>query len=80
MSSKIPTPKRLTKSIRLDGVNPRDYFKYDFRFACEDCSHFNSETGNCTIGYHTKHHRKAEQQRLYELCGKFAVCRFLEID
>ncbi|MEZ0390611.1 MAG: hypothetical protein ACAH59_00245 [Pseudobdellovibrionaceae bacterium] len=74
------TPKRLSTSIRFDSVNPTDYLKYDFRFACEDCSHFNSEGGNCTLGYNSAWHRREFQKKSYELSGKMALCRFLEID
>lgn len=73
-------PKRTRPSIRKDAVNPADYLKYDFRSACEDCSHFNSLQGTCTLGYNTAPHRKAQQQHDYELTGTIAQCRFLEID
>lgn len=75
-----PTPKRLRTSIRFDAVNPSDYMKYDFRFACEDCTHFNVENENCTLGYNSFWHRKDFQKKSYELSGKMALCRFLEID
>jgi hypothetical protein len=76
----IPTPRRLRPSIRFDGVNPGDYQKYEFRFSCEDCSHFDSASENCTLGYESKWHRKEFQKKSYELSGKMALCRFLEID
>lgn len=78
--AKARTPKRLNRSIKTDAVNPSDYLKYDFRFACEDCTHFNIEAESCTIGYSTIPHRKAEQEHCYRLSGKMAICRFLEID
>lgn len=77
---KPQTPKRLSTSIRLDTVNPSDYLKYDFRFACEDCTHFDFENQRCTLGYQASWHRKEFQQKTYELNGKMALCRFLEID
>lgn len=77
---KARTPKRLNKSIKTDAIHPADYLRFDFRFACEDCSHFNFETEECTIGYQPAPHRKAEQTRCYELSGKMALCRFLELD
>lgn len=77
---KTPTPKRLRTSIRHDAMNPSDYLKYDFRFACEECAHFDSETGNCTLGYNSKWHRREYQKKSYELSGKMALCRFMEID
>ena len=84
MSTKIShgkfQPKRIRSSIKKDVVNPRDYLKYDFRTSCEDCSHFDSLTPSCTLGYNTLPHRKTQQAHDYELCGAIAQCRFLEID
>lgn len=80
MSQQFPTPKRLRNSIRLDPVNPQDFFKYDFRFSCEDCTHFCPEPVTCTLGYNPEPHRKDTQLKSYELNGKMALCRFLEID
>lgn len=71
---------RLHASIKKDAVNPRDFMKYDFRFACEDCSHFDADKVVCTIGYDPSHHLKAEQAHQYALAGNMAFCRFLEID
>lgn len=72
--------KRIRPSIKKDPVNPTDYLKYDFRTSCEDCSHFNSISGQCTLGYNTAPHRKAQQEKDYRLSGVIAQCRFLEID
>lgn len=77
---RTPTPKRIPPSIRFDVVNPTDYQKYDFRVACEDCVHFNFENSQCTLGYPTKWHRRDFQKYSYELSGKMALCRFMEID
>jgi hypothetical protein len=74
------TPKRLHTSIRFDTVNPGDYLKYDFRSSCEDCTHFNRDVESCTLGYESKWHRKEFQTQSFELSGKMALCRFLEID
>ncbi|WP_255490193.1 hypothetical protein [Bdellovibrio sp. KM01] len=52
--------------------------KYDTRFSCEDCTHFDGEK-TCTIGYDTRHHLKAVQNHQYELAGNMAFCRFIEI-
>lgn len=72
--------KRIRPSIKKDAVAPGDYLKYDFRSACEDCSHFDSIEETCTLGYKTAPHRRAQQQHDYELSGMIAQCRFLEID
>lgn len=78
------TPKRLNTSIKFDTTHPADYMRYDTRFACEDCTHFNHDSKleheACTLGYITKWHRKEFQEKSYELSGKMALCRFQEID
>jgi hypothetical protein len=79
-STKARTPKRLRPSIRKDAINAADYLKYNFPIACEDCTHFNPENEQCTIGYETQHHRHEVQKKSYELSGKVALCRFMEID
>lgn len=78
--AKPKTAKRLTPSIKADTVNPSDWIKYDFRSACEDCSHFKFSDLTCTLGYNTKFHREQIQQEQFFLSGKIAQCRFLEID
>lgn len=71
---------RLHASIKKDSVHPSDYLKYDFRFACEDCSHFDGDKIVCTIGYNPANHLKEVQTHQYQLSGNMAFCRFLEID
>ena len=71
---------RLHASIKKDVVNPSDYLRYDTRFSCEDCSHFDNEKVLCTIGYDPQHHIKSAQTHQYLLAGNVAFCRFLEID
>ncbi|HMN67433.1 MAG TPA: hypothetical protein PKC28_02745 [Bdellovibrionales bacterium] len=68
------------RSLILDPIHPRDYRELKVIFACEDCSHFHHETRECTIGYDASKHVREEQERLYNLCGKVAFCRFCEID
>ena len=80
MNPSKKTPKKLRPSIRFDPIHPVDYLKYDFRLACEECTHFNHENTDCTLGYNTKWHRKEFQRQSYELSGKMALCRFMEID
>lgn len=77
---KAKSQPRLHASIKKDAVNPRDFMKYDFRFACEDCSHFDSSKTVCTIGYDPSNHLKTVQEHQYLLAGNMAFCRFLEID
>lgn len=75
-----PTPKRIRPSIKLDVVNPGDFLKYEFTFACEQCTHFDHHKSKCTLGYNHQHHLKESNLNTYYLNGKMAFCRFLEID
>lgn len=77
---KAKSQPRIRPSIKKDAVNPSDFMKYDTRFACEDCSHFDSEKTVCTIGYNPNHHLQSTQTHQYLLSGSMAFCRFLEID
>jgi hypothetical protein len=78
--SRLKTPKPLRGTIRHDVINPVDYLKYRFPIACEECSHFDSVNTICTLGYNPKWHLNAYQKKSYELSGKVALCRFMEID
>ncbi len=73
----LPRPRH--RSITLDVIDPRDFNHLELRFFCDDCSHFASSQGLCTLGYRARHTR-TEQLKLYELTGKMALCRALEID
>ncbi len=74
------SPSRIRPSMKKDVIHPRDFNAYKIPFACEDCSHFASETITCTLGFNTKNHLRANSLHSYELSGKIAQCRFLEID
>lgn len=74
------TPKRLTPSIKKDGIHPAAYNSFTLPWACEDCSHFDFQAERCTLGYNSAHHRRAQQKKDYEMSGKVALCRFQEID
>jgi hypothetical protein len=74
------TPSRIRPSIKKDAIHPSDYLRYEGRFSCDECTHFNPVEANCTIGYNSEHHRLEEQKHQYSLSGKIAFCRFHEID
>ncbi len=78
--SRIKTPKRLTPSIKKDAVHPKDYNRFKLPWACEDCVYFDHQNEQCTLGYHSRHHRQAEQEKSYIMSGKMALCRFQEIE
>jgi hypothetical protein len=77
---KPKTPKPLRGSIKHDVIHPADYLKYNFPISCEECSHYNSTEKSCTLGYNPKWHLHEYQSKTYELSGKVALCRFMEID
>ena len=74
-----PFKRRVRTGLRLDRVHPSDFFRYDFTFACEQCSHYINASKTCSIGYFAQHKRQ-QQLDLYNLTGHMAFCRFLEID
>ena len=71
---------RIHPSIKKEKVSPSDYLKYERRFSCEVCSHFDDIKVVCTLGYNPNHHLKQVQTDQYHLSGTMAFCRFLEID
>jgi hypothetical protein len=76
-SHQIPSSRR---SLILDPIHPRDFRELAFTYSCEQCSHFDETNEACTIGYDARKHRQADQLRLYDLTGRMAFCRFMEID
>lgn len=75
-----PTPPGIKRSVILDPIHPRDFRTLNIIYSCEQCSHFDSENKACTIGYDASKHMKKTQDYLYNLTGKVAFCRFVEID
>jgi hypothetical protein len=80
LTGKAKSAKRLKPGIKYDAVNPTDYLLYDFRTACEDCTHFDVKNQSCTMGYDPQWHLREFQKSSYYLSGKIAQCRFLEVD
>ncbi len=81
--SKTPhakTPKKLRKSIKLDRVAPLDFSQRNMIYACEQCSHFDPDAKECTLGYQAQLHMQEVQLKRYYLNGHMAFCRFTEID
>ena len=72
-------PRRHRRTITLDRVEAADLRRYDPRVFCDDCGHYSARDGVCTLGYRAQHTR-AEQMAIYELSGKIAYCRAMEID
>jgi hypothetical protein len=74
------TSKRIPSSIKKDPIQAADYLRYNLPNACEDCSHFKPSNETCTLGLPTEQHLARNQKKSYELSGKLALCRFLEVD
>jgi hypothetical protein len=72
------TPSR--RGLILDPVHPTDWRELKIIYCCEQCSHFDPVSQECTIGYDAKQHLQAVQDRRYELFGRVGFCRFSEID
>ncbi|OFZ31462.1 MAG: hypothetical protein A2622_02445 [Bdellovibrionales bacterium RIFCSPHIGHO2_01_FULL_40_29] len=76
----IKSLPRLRPSMRREAIHPADYNTYHMPYACEDCSHFASQTTTCTLGLNPAPHLREIQKKNYELSGQMALCRFQEID
>lgn len=68
------------QGIFLDPVNPSDFLNMNMTYCCEQCSHFDPEKDCCTIGYNANNHKKERQNRSFEISGRMAFCRHMEID
>lgn len=80
---RIQTPRKkppLRRGIVQDAVSAKDFLELDLRYACEQCSHFDPLSELCTFGHQAENHKMAVQLKNYELTGRLAICRNLEID
>lgn len=66
--------------IILEKITLEDFEKYQYAVSCEDCTHFDFETGLCVFGFPTKPHRRENQLDQIKKTGKIAFCRQIEID
>ena len=68
------------KSIIMDPVHPKDFRELNLIFCCEQCSFYHPVKKQCAMGFHTHKHTRENQLKLYNLSGKMAFCRSMEID
>ncbi|MCB0407423.1 MAG: hypothetical protein KDD34_04405 [Bdellovibrionales bacterium] len=68
------------KGVIFDRIDPRVYNNTKLMLYCEQCSHFDETHTFCTIGYDASKHTQAVTTHNYNLMGRIAVCRFMEID
>lgn len=72
--------RKVSRSVIKDPVKAKDFNKLSLVFNCEQCSYFQETDGKCNLGFPNEVHRKEAQIKLYNLSGRFAFCRYLEID
>lgn len=77
---RVKTRPQLKRSIIMDPIHPRDWRTLNIIYCCEQCSHYDKNGRQCTIGYDASLHMKEVQDRAYERMGRIALCRFMEID
>jgi hypothetical protein len=77
---KRPSDPPYPRGIILDAIHPREFNALNIMFCCEQCSYFNTEKETCAMGFRTELHRRETQLRQYEMTGKVAYCRSMEID
>ncbi|MGE3973467.1 MAG: hypothetical protein AB7F59_02965 [Bdellovibrionales bacterium] len=68
------------QGIYLDPIHPTDFLKLNITFYCEQCSHYDPVNDKCTMGYNPQNHKKEVQMKTYEISGRVAFCRHMEID
>ncbi|MCB0357440.1 MAG: hypothetical protein KDD40_10550 [Bdellovibrionales bacterium] len=72
--------RKSSRSLIKDPVKARDFNKLNIIFCCEQCSYFQPQNGLCNLGFPNHVHREEAQLKCYSMSGKFAFCRYLEID
>jgi hypothetical protein len=77
---KKPINPPIRRRLILDAIEPQYWGKLEVTYYCEQCSYYIPESEGCTMGLPTAPHRKEQQQKTYELTGRVAFCRYLEVD
>ncbi|MCB0391749.1 MAG: hypothetical protein KDD58_10675 [Bdellovibrionales bacterium] len=72
--------KKNSRSLIKDAVKARDFNNLNLIYSCEQCSYFQPQNGLCNLGFPNQVHRQDNQLKSYNMSGKFAFCRYLEID
>ncbi len=47
--------------------------RFAFRFACEECAHFDAPAGACSLGYPASPRREEMRRTHLELCKEFEL-------
>ena len=51
----------------------REMIRFDLRFTCEDCAHFDEAHERCAHGYPTLPHRRGASTELVIFCKEFEL-------
>ncbi|HLK40919.1 MAG TPA: hypothetical protein VKU41_29400 [Polyangiaceae bacterium] len=57
----------------LDDRTRDEARRYAFRFACDDCVHFDGEQASCSLAYPAAPRRDALERESVELCKSFEL-------
>jgi hypothetical protein len=57
----------------VDGRLHLEVARYDFRFACDDCAHFDAPAARCSLDYPAAPRRDALEGTELELCKSFEL-------
>lgn len=58
---------------RVDDQLRDEAARFSFRFACDDCAHFEPRAGRCSLAYPAAPRRDALAQAHLELCKEFEL-------
>ncbi len=58
---------------RVDERLRREADRFVFRFACDDCAHFDAAAARCSLAYPASPRRDALEGRDVELCKTFEL-------
>jgi hypothetical protein len=56
---------------RVDDRLREEAARFSFRFACDDCAHFDPGAARCSLGYPAEPRRDALSHPFLELCKEF---------
>lgn len=72
--------KTKLSEILKDPVHPDQYNDLKYSVCCEDCTHFDASTEECTLQYPVAPHLRRNQLHDLKTSGTMAFCRVMEID
>ncbi len=70
----VESPTAKNMRTRVDPRLRLEASHFAFRFACEDCAHFDPSLARCSLAYVPAPRRGALEGRYLELCKTFELC------